>query len=98
MYYFNTTITCLKPENTQRYAVQRRPPASIRLLKTLNRTMTALEKYPCLQEREFLISLISQSVYTNMALEAQDVSHNHITSAVTSLVESALQALEVFAD
>jgi hypothetical protein len=49
--------------------------------------MTAPEKYPQLKNKAFLIELLTQSVYSNMALEDQEVPLEEVRATVHALIE-----------
>lgn len=48
--------------------------------------MTFYEKYPQLQEKVFLTQMLTETVFTTMSLEDQQVSKNKIEEMVLSLL------------
>lgn len=48
--------------------------------------MTFYEKYPQLQEREFLAQVLTETVYTTMSLEDQQVPKDKVEEIVLSLL------------
>lgn len=58
-------------------------------------TMTALEKFPVLQDRDVLLNLLAQSVHGNMELEEQAVPMEAILHFLPNLLDEALEATAV---
>ncbi len=50
--------------------------------------MTFFEKYPQLQEKAFLIQMLTDTVFATMSLEDQQVPRNKVESIVSSLLSS----------
>lgn len=49
--------------------------------------MTFFEKYPQLQDRAFLVQLLTDTVYTTMSLEGQQVPKQKVERIVLALLD-----------
>lgn len=61
--------------------------------------MTFYDKYPQLKQKEFLIKVLTDTVYSTMALEDQEVPETKVQEIVRSLVdEKDLKGDKFFTD
>jgi hypothetical protein len=58
--------------------------------------MKFFEKYPALNQRETLISIMEKNLYATMALENQKVSKAKIRKIITEILDEKLKSDKVF--
>lgn len=60
----------------------------------LCQTMNFYEKYPQLQEKAFLTQMLTETVYTTMSLEDQQVPKDKVEEIVLSLLSEDLESTQ----
>lgn len=62
-----------------------------------NLQMTAIEKYPKMQDKAFFIEMLTTSVYGNMALEDQEVAMEEVRAKVEDMIaQKELEGFKLF--